>query len=101
VSIPTSPYLDDVERAFRAFFPELSLASSDEDEVEMWRFESNGEVIELQRPAPKDPSDQDNADLNFICMVSGRGPKPLENASIVVGQHLTDATGVECAPLEK
>jgi len=101
VGVPTSLHLDDVERALRAFFPGLSLVSLDQDEVEMWRFESNGVVIEVQRPAMKDASDHDNPDLNFICMVSARGPKPLENGSIVVSQYLTDATGVECKPLGK
>jgi hypothetical protein len=101
VGIPTSLHLDDVERALRTFFSDLTLASSGEDEVEMWRFERNGVVVEVQRPATKDASDHDNADLNFICMVSARGPKPLENGSIVVSQHLTAATGVECKPLAK
>jgi hypothetical protein len=99
VGIPTSLHLDDLERALRAFFPGLSLASSDQDEVEMWRFEGNGIVVEIQRPVCNESGDHDDAELNFVCMVCGRGKKPLEDASIVVAQHLTDATGVECKPL--
>lgn len=100
VGIPPTIYLDGLERAIRTILPSLvSLPNSDSDEADMWRYQGDGVIVEVQRPAVSDANAPLDADLGFICMFAGRGQKRLENPSILLAQLLTDGAGVQCRPL--
>lgn len=99
VGVPAPLHLDDLERALRTFLPGIFLASADQDEVEIWRSDRHGVMVEVQRAAFPDPEDREDGDLNFVCMVSAQGREPLENASNLVAERLSDAAGIKCRPL--
>ena len=100
VGIPSTIYLDGLERAVRTILPGLvSLPNPDSDEADMWRYQGDGVTVEVQRPVASDATGPLDADLGFICMFASHGQKRLANPSILLAQLLTDGAGVQCRPL--